>query len=369
MAADRTGKDKRAPYGPGLSKPGRGPAVDPSLRRSLPAKPHGVVIACVCYETVTPPAGESETHQRLSRIVPWVASVGLHIGLIGLAFVVTWSVVSLTDDEDPVLVTAEFDALTYDPLSTPEAQDQPVPEPSEAPSIPVEPLEQVLREQLAELDVPAISVDAGVPMLVGAADFAAAPTANAATFVGLTTTNARRIVYVIDASGSMIRSLQIVIRELARSLATLSPRQSFAIIFFQRNQAVSVPPANRLTPATAQARALALNWIDDRVIPAGRSNPLAALERGLSLRPDVLFLLSENITGSGEFEIDQADLLRLLDELNPIDRKTGRRVTLIKCVQFLDPDPLETLRHIARDHGGPDGYRFLSRAELGLQGR
>ena len=83
----------------------------------------------------------------------------------------------------------------------------------------------------------------------------------------------------------------------------------------------------------------------------------------------MLFLLSENITGSGEFEIDQADLLKLLDELNPVDRKTGRRVTLIKCVQFLDPDPLDTLLRIAQHHGGPDGYRFLSRAELGLKGR
>ena len=337
--------------------------------RALQAKPHSVVTGRVCFETVTRPDGEPETHQPLSRIVPWVASVGLHVGLIGLAFLVTWSVVSLTDDEDPVLVTAEFDALTYDPLSTPRAVDMPIPEPTDAPSIPVEPLEQVLQEHLAELDVAAISVDTGAPMLVGAADFAAAPTANAATFVGMTTTNARRIVYVIDASGSMIRSLQIVIQELARSLGTLSPRQTFAIVFFQRNQAVSVPPANRLTPATPQARARALDWIDDHVIPAGRSNPLAALERGLGLRPDVLFLLSENITGSGEFEIDQADLLKLLDELNPIDRKTGRRVTLIKCVQFLDPDPLDTLRHIAQQHGGPDGYRFLSRAELGLQGR
>ena len=40
--------------------------------------------ARVCYETVTPPAGEPETHQPLSRIVPWVVSAGLHAGLIGL---------------------------------------------------------------------------------------------------------------------------------------------------------------------------------------------------------------------------------------------------------------------------------------------
>ena len=126
-----------------------------------------------------------------------------------------------------------------------------------------------------------------------------------------------------------------------------------------------VPP-NRLAPATPEARARTLAWIDDHVIPAGRSNPLAALETGLRLKPDVIFLLSENITGSGEFEIDQEDLLDLLDALNPIVGGTGRRRAQINCVQFLDPDPLDTLRRIAERHGGPNGYRFLSRAELGL---
>ena len=108
-------------------------------------------------------------------------------------------------------------------------------------------------------------------------------------------------------------------------------------------------------------------WVVGHVMPAGRSNPLAALEKGLRLRPDVIFLLSENITGSGEFEIDQADLLSLLDRLNPVHRRTNRRRTRINCVQVLDPDPLDTLGKIARRHGGPDGYRFLSRSELGLE--
>ncbi len=52
---------------------------------------------------MTPPDGEPETRRALSRIVPWVASVGLHAGLIGLGFLITWTVVSLSDDDDPVL--------------------------------------------------------------------------------------------------------------------------------------------------------------------------------------------------------------------------------------------------------------------------
>ncbi len=309
--------------------------------------------------------GDPETYHALRRIVPWVASIGLHAGLVALGFLITWTVVRLADDDAPVVVTAEFDALNYDPLSSLDTEPIPEVDPNEPTRIPVESLQEELREQLAALDAPSISLD--FPgAATGDADFTAGSTANSATFVGMTTTNARRIVYVIDASGSMIRSLQIVIRELARSLGTLSPRQEFAVIFFQRNQAVVVPPARRMTPATSEAKARALAWIDENVIPAGRSNPLAALEHGLGLGPDVIFLLSENITGSGEFEIDQADLLDLLDELNPIDRATGRRATRINCVQFLDPDPLETLRRIAERHGGPGGYRFLSRAELGL---
>ena len=295
--------------------------------------------------------------------MPWVVSAGVHAGLIGLGFLVTWTVVSLNDKE-PVLVVAQFDALSYDPLSSLETDPLPVPD-AAAPS---ESFRRALAETMADLDTAELSLalEPG-PAASAQVEFAPAQGANSATFVGMTTSNARRIVYVIDASGSMIRSLQIVIEELARSLGTLSPRQQYAVIFFQRNDAVMVPPANRLETATPEAQLRTLEWIDDHVIPAGRSNPLAAIERALGLEPDVIFLLSENITGSGEFEIDQADLLDLLDQLNPVEGGSRRR-TQINCVQFLDPDPLDTLKKIAARHGGPDGYRFLSRAELGLSG-
>ena len=313
------------------------------------------------------PRAEPGTEQAVRRIVPWVVSVGLHAGIVALGFFLTWTVVSLTDEPDPVLVIADFDALSYDPLVS--LKTEPVTtEPDAPPRLELsESFERALAERLADLEPPpvALSLDgAAAPSL---ADFAPAPADTTATFVGLTTTNARRIVYVIDASGSMIRSLPIVIEELARSLENLSARQSYGVVFFQHNRALTVPPANRLSPATAEAKTRSLRWIDDHVIPAGRSNPLKALEKAIDLEPDVIFLLSENITGSGEFEIDQADLLELLDRLNPLAPETGRRRTVINCVQFLDPDPIDTLRRIAERHGGPDGYKFLGRAELGFR--
>jgi hypothetical protein len=164
----------------------------------------------------------------------------------------------------------------------------------------------------------------------------------------------------------MIAYLQIVLQELARSLDALTPEQSFGIVFFQRSEALVVPPARRLVPATPEEKSRVLRWIDQNVIPAGRSNPIAAFEAAMQYRPEVIFLLSDNITGSGIFEIDQNELLAKLDELNPVERLTGRRRTIINCIQFLDPDPLDTLRRIAELHGSPRGYKYLSRRELGL---
>lgn len=210
----------------------------------------------------------------------------------------------------------------------------------------------------------------GTPLGGGAGPPSTAPRmAPPATFAGLQASNAQTIAYVVDASGSLIGTLPVVRRELEQSLRKLTPTQRFAVCFFQRNTALEPPSegraAGRLVPATTAAVDAVMTWAEG-IRPGGRSNPLAALERALALEPDVIFLLSADITGSGEFEIGRDELLRTLDRLNPIDPATGRRPTRIQCVQFLDADPLDTLRTIAERHGGAEGYRFLSRDALGL---
>ena len=309
---------------------------------------------------------ESRTERAVKRIAPWAVSVGLHAGLVALGFFVTWTVVNLQEDHQQTLIVAEFNALAYQPLASIIDDLETSEEALTQDRTPMEPLEKLLSEQLAELEVDPLSVISDALGPSPLIEFAPDPSQNAASFVGLRSTNARRIVYVIDASGSMIRSLQIVIQELSRSLEQLGPQQRFGLVFFQRNEALMVPPTTRLVGATPDAKVAALRWIDQNVIPAGRSNPLNAIEKALSFKPDVIFLLSENITGSGEFEIDRDDLLAVLDQLNPKDPKTGRRGTQISCVQFLYPDPLQTLKRIAQEHGGPNGYKFLTAQDLGL---
>jgi len=306
---------------------------------------------------------ESRTERQVRRFVPWAFSLFAHLAMIFAGFLISWTVVMLRDEEDPPIIVADYDAMTYAPVVAAAIDSlQPQPEvqtpPSEIPITVPQPSPSGAALSAPDL-LSRFATGASPPTFTG-------PSGASVSFVGLSATNARRIVYAIDASGSMVPAFPIILKELARSLDALTPRQEFAIVFFQADRAVAVPPGNRLVPALPDAIDRALKWVRAEVIPAGTSNPLGAIRHALDLEPDVIYLLSEDITGAGEFEIDQADLLSMLDELNPVDAETGRRPARICCVQFLDPDPLRTLERIGQQHGGERGYKLLDRRELGL---
>jgi hypothetical protein len=201
---------------------------------------------------------------------------------------------------------------------------------------------------------------AGVPLSTPAAERGAS-----VAFVGLQAEAVESVVYVVDASGSLVGTLPIVLDELERSLGRLAATQRFSIVFFQRNAALPLPPDGRLRSATPDSVREAMAWARRSVRPSGRSNPVVALATALALKPDAIFLLSADITGSGEFEIAKEDLLAALDRLNPIDA-AGLRRTRIQCIEILDPDPAGVLKAIAERHGGASGFRYLSREELGI---
>lgn len=309
---------------------------------------------------------ETQAQRRAKRIVPWIASFALHGLVILLGFAITWTAVLLQPQQDPTIIIADFNALAYEPVAMLDLDEAVLQEEIVQDVVENDLLLETINDRLSELELDPISMLSDAANASPVSKFAPEPEQGRAEFVGLSSSNARRIVYVIDASGSMIRSLPIVVQELARSLDGLTPQQQFSVIFFQRDKALITPPATRLSAGNENEKRKVIEWIDKNIIPAGTSNPIRAIEKALSFEPDVIFLLSENITGGGQWEIDQRDLLALLDRLNPVDHRTGRRKTTINCIQFLDPDPLDTLKKIAEIHGGPNGYKFLDRKELGL---
>lgn len=200
------------------------------------------------------------------------------------------------------------------------------------------------------------------------ADVAGAGEATVA-FSGLGASNAKSVVYVVDASGSMVTSLPFVVAELERSVARLSPTQKFGVVLFRRlpnggDGTETFSPV--LVRATDNARQLLHDWLA-ATRPSGRSNPLVGLSRAAAYEPDAVFLLSRSIERSGGnvWDLGFESTIARVDALNP-----ARRI-LIQTIQFLDDDPTGIMQEIGRRHGSSTdstgrailGYRLVGRGE------
>ncbi len=329
---------------------------------------------------------ETTGQRRAKRILPWVGSVSLHILLIFMGFFIPWtSRYFLQTADEPVAIVADFDNLQPGTLTAGDLGSVKSEMVSDSLALDTPVLDDsiVVPDPLADLSR---DVDLRGPALSGDSikGFAPAGTGDTVSFGGLRGSNVRNIVYVVDASGSMMPYLPVVINELIRSIDRLSESQNFSVVFFQKNDAILVPGPNervsgksrrskkhhQLLPATDDNKNFVFDWINldhGHIRATGKSNPLEAIKTaldGLTPQADVIFILSTDITGVGEFEIDQNNLLNLIGRLNR-DRHGGLKA-VIKTIQFIDQDPLETLKKIAEQNGGIDGYRFMSRQDLGL---
>jgi hypothetical protein len=311
----------------------------------------------------TEPTAPTRRWTWLGRSAPWVTSLILHGIMIIIGLGVVWTIrytrllepvtAVVSPDVPPAPMSfrnpgeTESAATLVTPL-TPPATPQPLPP---LPTAPIAP---------APLSMPSTGDELALPVDDRPAD--------EARFAGTSSGNARRICYVLDASGSMRLRFAVVVDELLRSIDRLRDDQQFAVILFQRGD-VLIPPVTRrptlLSPTEENKRAVAA-WLNS-VVAAGRTDPIPALDAAIRLRADTIFLLSNDITGSGQYEISQPDLLAELERLNPVEPRTGRRAAIINAIQFLDSDPLDTLREIAERHGAGEGsYNFISRTELAL---
>jgi len=156
----------------------------------------------------------------------------------------------------------------------------------------------------------------------------------------------RKVVYVVDRSGSMNDSLQYVKNELRRSLREMAPGYQFHIVFYSSGLPLEMP-ARRLVSATEENKRRAFAFIDD-VTAQGDTDPSEALRLAFAVKPDVIFLLTD-----GEF--DQV----IVDQVAKAN--VGKKVT-VHTLAFLYPRGEKVLQEIARQNGGT--YRFVTEADL-----
>jgi hypothetical protein len=105
---------------------------------------------------------------------------------------------------------------------------------------------------------------------------------------------AEKVVYVIDRSGSMAMhgALAAARRELLASLERLPPAAFFQVIIYSSAARLLLPSPTRWLQATPENRCLAADALA-RLEPDGSTCHDKALPLALSLRPDVVFFLTD----------------------------------------------------------------------------
>lgn len=154
-------------------------------------------------------------------------------------------------------------------------------------------------------------------------------------FFGVDLSGRRRIVFVVDHSGSMTPRRNMAMQELKATLGKLTPSQEFHIVFFNTDATPMPPPAP--CPATDPNRSRAAAFIDG-VGSGGGTNPTKALQVAFAARPDVIILLTD-----GEFDTQIGDVVR--------DLNTGRSVR-VDAVCISSTSGAAVLEQIAQENSG-----------------
>ena len=324
-----------------------------------------------------------EIRETLSALMPWGISIVAHVGLILLAFFIVWQTIDTPVKERPVVPSLTQAPKVAPPSGEIEAPTENTPQ-GGAPTIPVinqvEPTVPVFPggyEQLSQLLV-GDTTGTGPGDRWGPGTESDPPTIFGGGFGD--------VVYLIDASGSMVDVLPFVINELKQVVNSMRPAivngraidRKATIIFFSGDGVYEVPGGGSvkgLRPMTAHFKQQVSEWVsldNFKYETGGRGSAFVgeALARALSYKPDMIMLLSDNLTGGGQgatqHELMQDDLLALIHKNN---KKTP--AVRINTIQFLYEDPLVhaglqgTLDRIAEETKGK--FRFITHRDLNLR--
>ncbi len=275
-------------------------------------------------------------------LATWVFSLGFHALVFILMFSIPWISGLVTGEVDLPIPNAE---LLGDLTSTSFAASK-VPDLSAKPSAEPEALRIAPKDfdQLAELKPQAKPELSLLGIGAGGGDFEgfglSAGADSGVEFFGLgkSAPGARRVVYVVDRSGSISGVLFKMIKaELKRSITSLRPSQKFHVIFFN-NRALQNPP-RRLVNAIAVQKEEFFEFLDSNATkPMYGTLPARSLSLALDLEPDIIYLLTD-----GEFD---EPVLPMLAKRNPDCR------TRIFTIAFFYEGGKAILRQIARQHCG-----------------
>src|SRR4051794_23208212 len=120
--------------------------------------------------------------------------------------------------------------------------------------------------------------------------------------------NAKQIIFMCDASGSMINKFASLKNELNKAILELPPNCTFNILFFQDGKAVMLN-RNAMVAATQEGKRAASKLLEE-VTTTSTSDPIQGLIAGFRLHPDLIYVLTD-----GDFPDNDA-VIKKVRQLN-----------------------------------------------------
>jgi hypothetical protein len=161
---------------------------------------------------------------------------------------------------------------------------------------------------------------------------------------------AKKVVYVRDATGSMMSAFDALRGQTRLAIQGLRPPQSFDIVFINDRNPPPLSPT--LLFVTPEAKRRAVEYLDT-MAPRGATQPLAAMERAFALQPDVVHLL-----------IDPSDFPDQQAVLDLVKAKAAGGKIRLEIIAFEGRDEkteafLKSLAELTRG-----SYRFITQRDL-----
>lgn len=316
------------------------------------------------HDSTAPPTTGLLRRTDVALLAAWIVSLVVHVGIFAVMVALPWMREQTGQAEGPLVAATSLQDLpkstkfTMAPVQSPFAKQQQNPRRQEQ-ITPVEPrtlTEESLHQALGELQGVSKSAIEIVGIGTGGGDFSkygihVGAGGQGPQFFGLggEARAARRIVYVVDRSGSMMGVFDDLRKELKRSIDNLRKSQKYHVIFYSTDPPIEAPPG-RLVNAIRSSKERTFEFID-MTTPEGMTQPIEAMRRAFQLKPDLIYFLSDG-------DIPEAELLK--ENLATWNRKERVRIFTIAYVSSAGRLLLED---IAREHNG--AFRFVSEFELG----
>jgi hypothetical protein len=237
--------------------------------------------------------------------IGWVISLALHLLLIGSLMLLTFSQFLAKGSDGDEQFTVELTELEGGSGQTLEVVPTTMSNSSGSDSTEISVINTPMSNQAivlsevenSEVNITLENVELTASLTASGAfneSLSGSDTSGAAGFFGLTASGTS-FAYVIDHSGSMEgESLATAVRELCRSVRSLNEDVKFYLIFYNDN---FLPmKSSALVDATSGNKSKYLSWAES-VTASGGTDPTDAVKYAISLKPDVIWLLSD-----GEFD-------------------------------------------------------------------